>query len=300
LLDILTRMLTLAQRVARRFSYTILSDDRFRPPKWLLAGVEAGEIPTKGLAVWKYVVESMGAKFTYGGATVYWRNKCKKEGIELQAKHLTSGEGAEFGPFKVKTGDQIEEWVKERMKSEGLYNEGVKTAAEWEMEIGHLERMIDDARKRIATHEKGLAEGTRVKQREKWLAEAKGDLTKAEKSMDEAKKAIGEFKTETARHETVVAPAIDFEKAFQQVLHSATLDLSKREVLAQAKAALAAFEQEMMASTQPRMAGILDTVWSVLERAWNWVVSAFHEVSEWASDLMSDTKRIGKLLDSVS
>lgn len=292
--------MNLAQRIARRYSLTILSDDRFRPPKWLLAGVEAGEIPTKGLAVWKYVVESLGPKFNYGGATVYWRNKCKKEGIVLQPKHLTSGEGAEFGPFKVKTGDQIEEWVKERLKSEGLYQEGVKTAAEWELEIGHLQRMIDDAQTRIQTHVKGLEEGTRVKQREKWLAEAKGDLEKAEKAMEEAKKAVGEFKTETARHETVVAPAIDFEKAFQQVLQAATLDLSKREVLAQARAALAAFEKEMMASTQPRTAGILDTLWSAVERAWNWVVSTFHEISEWASDLMSDTKRIGKLLDSVS
>jgi hypothetical protein len=291
-------MLTLAQRIAHRYSYTILSDDRFRPPKWLLAGVEAGEIPTKGLSVWKYIVESMGPKFTYGGATVYWRNKCKKEGIDLQPKHLQSGEGAEFGPFKVKTGDQIEEWVKERLKSEGLYQEGVKTAAEWELEVGHLQRMIDDAKTRIQTHEKGLAEGSRVKQREKWLAEAKSDLAKAEKDVDAALKALKGFQTEVARHETVVAPAIDFEKTFQSVLQSATLDLSKREVLAQAKAALAAFEKEMMA--QPRTAGILDDLVTVLERAWNWVVGAFHAIGDWASDLMSDTKRIGKLLDSVS
>lgn len=291
--------MTLAQRIARRYALTILSDDRFRPPKWLVAGVESGEIPTKGLTIWKYVVESMGPKFTYGGGVVYWRNKCKKEGVDLQPKHLQSGEGAEFGPFKVKSGDQIEDWVKERLRSEGLYQDGVKTAAEWELEIGHLDRMIEDARTRISTHEKGLAEGNRVKQREKWLAEAKGDLAKAEKDIEAARKAIGEFKTEVVRHETVVAPAIDFEKAFQQVLQSATLDLSKRDVLAQAKAALAAFEKEMTAA-QPRTAGILDTVWSVLERAWNFVVNSFHEISEWATDLMSDTKRIGKLLDSVS
>lgn len=292
-------MTLLAQRVARRFGLTILSDDRFQPPKWLAAGVESGEIPTKGLLVWKYVVETLGPKFNYGAGTVYWRNKCKKEGIELQAKHLQSGEGAEFGPFKIKTGDQIEEWVKERLKSENLYIEGVKTAADWELEVGHIQRMVEDAQKRIETHEKGLAEGTRVKQRVEWLAQAKSDLGKAEKDLDKAKAALAEFKVEVVRHEEAKAPAIDFEKQFQSALHAATMDLSKRDVLAQAKAALAKFEAEM--AQQPKMAadGIMDAISGLLKRAWNWVVSAFDDLREWVSDLTSSTKRISKLLDAA-
>lgn len=291
-------MLSMAQRIVARF---ILSDDRFRPPKWLLQGVDTGEIPAKGLLVWKYVVESLGPKMNYGAATVYWRNKAKKEGIELQAKFLVPGEGAEFGPFKIKTGDQIEDWVKERLRSEGLYQEGVKTAADWQLEVGHLQRMLEDAQKRIAQHEKGLAEGSRVNQRTKWLAEAKADLAKAEKEMAKAQAALAEFKTEVVRHEEAKAPVIDFEKQFQAALSAATLDLSKREVLAQAKAALAKFEQEMVgqAKMAAKEAGILDSLWGAVERAWNWVVSAFEDFRDWISDLASDTKRISKLLDAA-
>lgn len=299
---VLDRMTSLAQRVAGRFSLTILSDDRFRPPKWLLQGVDTGEIPAKGLLVWKYVVESLGPKFNYGAATVYWRNKAKKEGLELLPKHLQSGEGAEFGPFKIKTGDQIEDWVKERLRSEGLYQEGVKTAADWQLEVGHLQRMLEDAQKRIAQHEKGLAEGSRVNQRTKWLAEAKADLAKAEKEMTKAQAALTEFKTEVVRHEEAKAPVIDFEKQFQAAMMAATMDLSKREVLVQAKAALAKFEQEMMGQAKmaaEKEAGILDSLWGAVERAWNWVVSAFEDFRDWISDLSSDTKRISKLLDAA-
>jgi len=299
-------MTLLAQRVARRFNFTILSDDRFRPPKWLAEGVEVGEIPTKGLLIWKYVVESIVEKTPkissgdmFKGGVAYWRHKCKKEGIDLLPKHLSGGEGATFGSFKIKTGDDIEDWVKERLRSERLWEEGIKTADEWQLDITHLRRVVEDATGRITLHEKGIAEGSRVKQRIQWMAGAKTDLARAGKDLDAAEKALEAFKVEVVRHEEAKAPAIDFEKQFQSALHAATMDLSKRDVLAQAKAALAKFEAEM--AQQPKMAadGIMDAISGLLNRAWNWVVSAFDDLREWVSDLTSSTKRISKLLDAA-
>jgi len=289
--------MSLADRIVARY---VLSDDRYRPPKWLVHGVDTGEIPTKGLLVWKYVVESMGPKFGYGGAVVYWRNKCKKEGVDLQPKFLTSGEGAEFGPFKIKTGDQIEDWVRERLRSEGLINDATKTASEWELEITHLERQVVDAQERIAKHRAGLAEGTRVNQRMKWLAEAEGDLSRASKDLDAARAAVSELKTEVVRHVDHKAPCIDFEKQFQAALNLATNDLSKKDVLAQARAALAKFEAEMAGSKMAAdKAALGGTLWGLAQRAWNWVVSAFEDIREWVRDLVGDTKRLSKLLDAA-
>lgn len=292
----------ISSRVARRYAFLVESDDRYRPPKWLAYGVETGEIPTQGLLVWKYVVEKMGPKFSYGGATVYWRNKCKKEGVDLLPKFQQAGEGAEFGPFKIKTGDQIEDWVKERLRSEHLINDAVKTASEWELEIAHLERMIQEAQERIAKHRAGIEQGSRVQQREKWLAEAESDLDKATKDMDAARAAVGELKETAVRHVDHQAPCVDFENQFQSLLQAATIDLSKREVLAQAKAAIAKFEDQMAAT--PRMAttekmAILDKMWGMIQRAWNWVVSAFEDLRDWVRDLVGDTKRLSKLLDAA-
>jgi uncharacterized protein (DUF342 family) len=158
--------------------------------------------------------------------------------------------------------------------------------------------MVKDAQDRIEKHEKGLAEGTRVKQRTGWLAEAKSDLEKATKDLKAAEEAVKGLQDVIEKHVEVQAPVVDFEKQFQAALHLAANDLSKKEVLAKAKAALAKFEAEMsnpkMAST--REAGIID----MAQRAWNWVVTTFTMLGEWVKDLTSSTNRIEKLLESVS
>jgi hypothetical protein len=287
----------LRERVASRF---ILSDDRYLPPRHILNGVDTGELDPKVLLIWKYVVEKMGPKFGYGGATVYWRNKCIKEGLDVSS--VEKGAGATFGAFKIKTADQIEEWVKERMRSAGLVSDTQKTAEEWQIEISHLQSAVDDAKDRIGKHEKGLAEGSRVNQRVKWLAEAKGDLERAGKDLEAAKKAVEGLETVIVKHEAVQAPAIDFEQTFQNALHLAVNDLSRKDVLTKARAALAKFEAEMsspkMASTHE--AGIMDSALAGLEKVWKWVTSAFTRIGEWASDLVSSTKRIDKVIESAS
>jgi len=287
-------MMPLAYRVAQRF--LILSDDRYRPPRHILDGVDKGELDPKVLLVWKYVVEKLGPKFSYGAGVAYWKSKCAKEGLDLPLQFVKAEQGAEFGHFKIKTGDQIEDWVKERLKSAGLISDTQKTAEEWQFEISSLDAAVQDAQERIAKHEKGLAEGTRVNQRIKWLAEAKTDLEKAGKDLELARKAVEELQKVLVKHVDVEAPAIDFEKQFQTALHLASNDLSKREVLIKARAALAKFEAEMM---NPKMAGVMDSLMGGLQKAWGMVQSAFSVLKSWVTDLVQDTKNLDKLLQSV-
>jgi hypothetical protein len=293
------------ERVASR--YLILAKDpRYLPPRHILNGVDSGELDPKVLLIWKYVVEKMGDKFGYAGGTVYWRNKCAKEGIALSAAYMQAGEGAAFGAFKIKSSDQIEDWVKERLRSAGLVNDTHKSAEEWTMEITHLQTMVKDAQDRIEKHQKGLEEGSRVNQRTKWLAEAKSDLEKATKDLEAAQKGVVGLQQVIEKHVDVQAPVIDFEKQFQAALHIAANDLSKREVLAKAKAALAKFEAEMSApklASERQAASILDIVEAGIpasvQKLWNWLKSAFEFIGEWAKDLVSSTKQIEKLLESV-
>lgn len=293
-------MANLARRVANRFYWLVLSDDRYRPPKWLVNAVDEGTIPSKGLLLWKYVVEKMAGKFQYGGAVVYWRHKCAKEGIQLPSEYLKGGggEGA-FGPWKIKTGDQIEDWVRARLKNEGLISDTIRTVAEWEIEITHIQRMVDDAQERIAKHVAGIAEGKRVKQREGWLAEARSDLEKASKEMEKAKEAVQKLSDTAQRHETAQAPAVDFENAFWTALQEATKDLGKRQILAQAKAALAKFEAELEGGAMAKEAGVLDSLWRGLVRAWDFVVGAFETIKDWVAGLSLSTKKLDRMLDQA-
>lgn len=288
----------IAFRVAQRF---FQSDNRFRPPKEVVNGVDIGELDPQVLLIWKYTVERLGDKFKFPAAYAYWRNKCAKEGINLPAAYLKGGEGATHGAFKVKNGDQIEEWVKERLESEGLASSTQRTAEEWKLEISHLQSMVDDAKDRIAKHEKGLAEGNRVNQRVKWLADAKKDLESGSKDLEKAMAAVEALQETLEKHEDVVAPVIDFEKQFQLMLHQASNDLAKREVLAQAKRALAKFEEEM--STPKFAAEGPDSMWSLLvrklDRFWDLVQAAFAKLGDWVDDLTSSTKRLDKLVESV-
>lgn len=293
----------IAKRVAGRY---VRADDRFMPPAYMVSGVEQGELPAQALIAWKQVVESIVGKCpsidrteVYKAGTAYWRNKCQKMGISLPAEYLGAG-GASSGVFKDKSGTQIEDWVKTRLASERLIDQAVKTAEEWEVEILHVQRAIDDCAARVKKQEQAIAADpeSRRKQRDKWLADAKEGLVDAEKSLGLARKALAAMKDQVERHVDVVVPLIDFEQQFQRVLQSATLDLSRRDVLAQARAALAKFESEMLG--QARTAGVLDSIWGLAERAWGWVVRAFGAVSDWVSDLNGSVDRLERLLDDAT
>jgi hypothetical protein len=302
-------------RVASRW---VESDSRFRPPKWLINGVDSGELPTKALMIWKYTVERLGAKFSFPAAVAYWRNKCRKEGIDLQEKFLQGGKGAEFGPWKVKTGDQIEDWVKERLKSEGLISDVARTAAEWQLEISHLQQAIDDAKDRIAKHEAGLLKGNRVNQRKKWLAQAETDLDSATKELAKAQAAVAKLSETAQRHETHKAPAVEFEKQFQFALQLAMKDLAKDDIVAAARAAIAKFEGQVAeaveAAAEPEVpvegeegipptmrtrymsAGLIEDLWAGAQKVWSAVKGAFAAIADWTKDVLGLQKKLDKML----
>ena len=288
----------------------VVSDDRYRPPKNIVNGVSTGELPVEVLSIWKYTVNRLskgaGSRTNFGAAVAYWRNKCAKEGIELPAAYLKGGKGSSHGEWKVKTGDDIEVWVKERLESAGLASSTQMTAAEWELEISHLQSGVDDAKDRIAKHEKGLAEGNRVKQRTQWLAEAKRDLEGAGKDLEKARAAVEGLQETIEKHEDVEVASIDFEKQFQLMLNQATNDLSKRDVLQKAMAALYKFEQEMnnpKFASEEKQADAAD-LWKMVQRGWDglWkrVMSAFAAVEDWASDVLASSKSLDKLIASGS
>lgn len=292
-------MTDLAYRVACRF---LEADERFRPPRHVLQGVDAKELDPKVLLIWKYVVEQLGSKFSYGAGIAYWRNKCMKEGLDLPYAYQKAESGATFGAFKIKTGDEIEAWVKERLLSAGLISNVQRTAAEWQLEIEHLQRAVNDAKERIKKHEEGLAKGTRVEQRKEWLTQARKDLEISTKDLEKARAAVEGLQTTVEKHEEIKAPVVDFEKQFQLLLHQASNDLAKREVLAKAKAALARFESEM---ASPKFASDKQAfdLWDSIKQTWNglWdaVKTAFKAIAEWAADLSTNTKQIKTLLASV-
>jgi len=301
-------------RVASRW---IESDSRYRPPKWLVNAVDSGELPTKCLLIWKYTVERLGAKFSFPAGVAYWRNKTRKEGIELADKFLKGGKGAEFGPWKIKTGDQIEEWIKERLKSEGLISDVARTASEWALEITHLEQTIAEAQEKIKKHEAGLVKGNRVNQRKKWLATAQTDLKAATKELTKAKAAVAKLSDTAQRHETHKAPTIEFEKQFQFALQLALKDLEKEDVIAAARAAIAKFEgkveeaveaqaapveaevEEPIPPTMPARymsAGMLEDLWSGAKKVWSVVKGAFSALADWTKDLLGIQKKLDKML----
>ena len=92
------------------------ADIRYRPPKWMCAAVEAGELDVEVLLVWKATVERLDEKFNYGAGVKIWRNKCAKEGVDM-GRFAASGRYSP-GTWSRVTGDKIEAWCKEQL--EGL------------------------------------------------------------------------------------------------------------------------------------------------------------------------------------
>lgn len=92
------------------------ADIRYRPPKWMCAAVDDGELPIDVLLVWKATVERLEGKFNYGAGVKVWRNKCRKEGVDM-GRFAASGRYSP-GSWRRMTGDKIEAWVREQLKSQ--------------------------------------------------------------------------------------------------------------------------------------------------------------------------------------
>jgi len=301
-------MPVIAENVARRFlAVSVVADDRFRPPKEIVNAVDSGEIPAEALNVWKAVVESQtgGGRHLEGGkayaaAYEYWRNKCKKNGIALTPGLLKGGQGASHGPWKIKTGDQIEEWIKQTLKSKGLLDEVANTAHDWEMEIVHLERMIEETQQKIQGRLRGSGTGSRTP-----LEKSQSELAAFQKEMASAKDELARLVAETARYEKAQNFSIEFEKEFQFMMLVAAKDLDKKDVLASVKKAIERFEQGLAIpdAESPahdlKAAGVLDTLGDMATKAWNWVASTFDSLLSWFADLTQDTDKVSKMLDQA-
>lgn len=295
-------MTVLAERVARRFlAFQLVSDERFRPPKEIVNAVDTGEIPPEALNVWKAVVEASSGSaipLNYGAAYAYWRNKCLKNGIALPASLLKGGQGAEHGPWKIKTGDQIEEWVKATLKAKGLLDDVAKTAHDWEMEIVHLERMIQETQTKIEGRLRGSGPGARTP-----LEKSKADLEKYAKQMDDAKAELTRLVSETQRLSQVKNCSIELVKdlCFSAIVDRKNLD--KVNLLAAFKKAMEILDKELSLSESMELAeksaGILDTLGKALSKAWNWLVSVFESFFAWVGELRGDTDKLASIFDQA-
>lgn len=282
---------------------TAVGSYAFKPPKWMIAAVHNGELPTKVLLIWKYVVEKQGERFKFPAAIAYWRNKCKKEGIQLGKYEKGGGGKGALAKFPIKPGDSIEKWVQQKLASEGLIAEAGKTAAEMEMSISSVQRRIDECKQKIAKHQRGLARGSRVEQRKKWLAKAEQELTQLESELNRAERGIEQVTAAAQRHDTAV-PSVAFEKEFQKLLKSAIKDMSQQDIMAKVLQTMAAFNAELAAApAAPHAAsvtaGVKDTVLDLLGKAWDKVKSLAKKVSGWISGLFKSAQSLNRLMDQA-
>ncbi len=306
-----------SSNVLRRFlARRLVADERFRPPKSIVNAVETGVLDSHVLLFWKDVVEKISAgpggwkDSSYGAAISYWRNKCAKNGYPLPREYMEGlgGKGSQ-GRWSIKTGDDIEDWVKQTMMSQGLIASLTKTAAEWEMEIAHLERLLEDAKGRVEKHQAGLAKAKSMKgvaQKQKWLDEAMGDVDKFDKEMAKAREQLKAMTAATEKKAKAESYAIDFEKEFQFMLEVAAKDLGKPTVLDSMKKAIERFEkgleipgpyqEPIVKPLAERSAGIGDWISGFLLKAWEYLKGAFDFFRDWIGDIEKATKDIEGVL----
>jgi hypothetical protein len=261
-------------KALEKHAFLVTADNRYQPPKIIVNGVDIGDLPTKVLVLWKDVVEKLGDKFDYPGGLQYWRNKCLKNGIDLPEKYRQGGKGAAHGRFKVMSGDQIEDWIKARLKSEGLVEEAQQV-------IEVQKAAVADVQMSLEALLKGSLEN-----------EDKKKLQKAEKDVQAAVAAVAAMEQAVEQHVDAEVPVISFEKQFQALLDQALNDLSRKQVLAQARAVLAQFEAGMKPA---KMAGISE----LFGKMWDRLSGLFTEVRNWADDLAHSAKSLEKLFSDA-
>jgi hypothetical protein len=315
-------MQTVAQNVVRRFlAKALLADDGFRPPRSVVNGVDEGKLDPHVLLFWKDCVDKISQSprgwkgpQSYGAAVAYWRNKCAKNGYPLPTEYLEGlgGEGS-AGRWSIKPGDEIEEWVKQTMVSQGLIATLEKTAAEWEMEIAHLERLLGEANTRVQKHTSALSKAKTQKgvaQKQKWLEEASKDVEKFSKEMDKARASVKALSETSAKKEKVSNYAIEFEKEFQFLMLVAQKDLSQKTVLESVKKAIERFEAglEIPDAESPahdvgryegpsgKTAGVLDFISGILAKAWEHLKGAFDFFRAWNMSINDDTKELYRVM----
>lgn len=283
----------------------VMGSFAFKPPKWLVAAVHAGEIETKALLIWKYVVEKQGSQFKFPAAIAYFRNKCRKEGVDLGTyaeKGGGKGPGA-LAAFPIKN-EQIEDWVKQKLASEGLIVDAGKVAAEVELDLSSIEQRIDECKSKIGKHQAGLAAGNRVTQRVKWLASAESELDALTHELQRAKRGLEQVTAAADRHSTAV-PTVAFEKAFQKLLKAAMKEMTQTDLMTKVLQGMASFNAELEAAkaqahaASTHTAGVKDVVIGMLSKAWGKVVGLAARVSGWVKGLFKASQDLSRLMDKA-
>jgi hypothetical protein len=307
-------IMTVSSNVVRRFlARNFFSDDKLRPPKSVVNAVETGKLDQHVLLFWKDVVEKISespqgwrGSPSYGAAIQYWRNKCAKNGYPLPHEFMDGlgGKGSQ-GRWSIKTGDEIEEWVKQTLASQQLVGTVEKSAAEWGMEIQHLERLLSDAKSRVEKHQASLSKARTQKgvaQKQKWLDEANVEVAKFGTELEKAKKMVGGLSEAAAKKEKAESYAIEFEKEFQFMLMVASKDLGNQTVMASVKKAIERFEKGLeipgphVEPEAARTAGVTEYISGFLYKAWHYLQGAFDFFRDWMLDIEKSTKDIDALL----
>lgn len=291
---------------------------QFRPPKWIAAAVNDGKLDPKVLLIWKYVVDKLGLHYddkkAYGAATAYWRNKCEKEGIDLGGYATGGGGAGATSGFLVKGGDAIEDWVRETLKSEGLIDDVGVSAEQAEMGIDSLQRRIAETKAKIEKHRAGIAAGSRVSQREKWLTKAEAELRALEGELGEAAEGVEKVREAAERHATHKAPTIAFEKQFQDLLKQAQKELSAQAITNKVLTALAQFNSELdKEATVARVAAaslekqgvapyspMIEDIGKALLKVWDKAKKLFGSVASWVKGLFTTAGKINRLMDKAA
>jgi hypothetical protein len=325
--------------IVRRFlSRQVLSDDKFRPPKSVVNAVETGKLDSHVLLFWKDVVEKISATSgwkgsgSYAAAIAYWRSKCAKNNFPLPNEYITGlgGKGSQ-GRWSVKTGDDIEEWVKQTLTSQGLVAEVGKTADEVQMAITHTKRVLDEAQAKVEKHVAGLGKAKThrgVSQKVKWLGDANAEVGKFEADLEKSIEQVKALKAVAAKKAEVENYSIAFEREFQFKMLEAAKSLDKKGVIEAVHKALERFEKGLeipgpysgpadepnwgedvekvhqpglgreapWAPMQSRQAGIVDFISGYLLKAYNYLRGAFDLFTDWVEDLKTETKGIESLL----
>lgn len=311
--------------VVRRFlARDVLSDDRFRPPKSVVNAVDEGKLDPHVLLYWKSVVETISqspsgwkGSASYGAAVAYWRNKCAKNSFPLPKEYLEGlgGEGS-AGPWRIKSGDEIEDWVRQTLLSQGLIATLEKTVAEWNMEIVHLTRELEESQARIEKHQAGLAAAKTDKgiaQKTKWLQEAQKDALKFGKDLLVAQQELTKLVDTALKKSKAESYAIEFEKEFQFLMLVAQKDLDKKAVLESVRKALERFEAGLAIpdaespahdiaryeGPSGKTAGLMDFISGALQKAWDYLRGAFEYFTDWVSGLVGTTRKIDQLLSQA-
>lgn len=309
--------------IVRRFlARDMLADDRFQPPLPLVNAVDTGVLDTKCLLLWKVCADNLlsglhgkppaNRQDFFRACTEYFRNKCAKENValpkEFATKGMFGGPGSE-GKWSRRPGDQVEDWVKQRLLSEGLISSLGKSAAEWEIDIRSLTDYVKDAQSKIDKHTEGMAHAKSpagVAQRKKWLEGAMRDFDEFSKQRAKAEAGLKAVVEAANKGRDVENYSIEFEKEFQFMMNQALRELDKKHILDSVKKAMERFENGLAMPEAnwgpegaPKTAGLLDEVGAVLTKAWNHLKGAFEMFIDWAAGLDKDAKDIEDLIKSA-